>query len=71
MARKKEYQEDLVLEKAMHTFWANGFENTSLRILEKDMGINQFSIYSSFGSKQGLFIEVLKKHKGFVKEFFY
>ena len=70
MARKKEYQEDLVVEKAMHTFWANGFENTSLRMLEKDMGINQFSIYSSFGSKQGLFIEVLKKYKGFVKEFF-
>ncbi len=70
MARKKEYQEDLVVEKAMHTFWANGFENTSLRMLEKDMGINQFSIYSSFGSKQRLFIEVLKKYKGFVKEFF-
>lgn len=69
MARKKEYQEDLVVEKAMYTFWANGFENTSLRMLEKDMGINQFSIYSSFGNKQGLFIEVLKKYKNYVKEF--
>ena len=67
MSRKKEYQEDLVVEKAMQTFWANGFEKTSLRMLEKDMGINQFSIYSSFGSKNGLFVEVLKKYKSHIK----
>lgn len=70
MARKKEYNEDVVVEKAMHTFWANGYGNTSLRMLEKDMGINQFSIYSSFGSKKGLFIEVLKKYRLYVKAFF-
>jgi len=70
MSRKKEYKEDAVVEKAMHTFWANGYENTSLRMLEKDMGINQFSIYSSFGSKKGLFVEVLKKYRSHVKEFF-
>lgn len=70
MSRKKEYQENLVVEKAMQTFWANGFESTSLRMLEKDMGINQFSIYSSFGSKKGLFVEVLKKYKSCVQATF-
>ncbi|MCK5442818.1 MAG: TetR/AcrR family transcriptional regulator [Maribacter sp.] len=70
MPRKKEYSEEEVLEKAMHTFWANGFESTSLRMLEKDMGINQFSIYSSFGSKHGLFVEVLKKYRSYAKTTF-
>lgn len=70
MPRKKEYSEEEVLEKAMYTFWANGFESTSLRMLEKDMGINQFSIYSSFGSKHGLFVEVLKKYKSYAKTAF-
>jgi len=70
MSRKKEYHEDEVLDKAMHTFWANGYENTSLRMLEKEMGINQFSIYSSFNSKNELFVKALRKYRMFVKSFF-
>lgn len=60
MARKKEYLEEEVVEKAMHVFWKNGFEATSMQMLEKEMGINKFSIYSSFGNKNGLFLESLK-----------
>ena len=63
MARKKEYNEDLVVEKAMNLFWRNGYETTSMQMLEKEMGINKFSIYSSFGSKHGLFLESLKSYK--------
>ncbi|WP_194768060.1 TetR/AcrR family transcriptional regulator [Tamlana sp. I1] len=63
MARKKEYIEEEVIEKAMHLFWRNGYETTSMQMLEKEMGINKFSIYSSFGSKHGLFIESLKCYK--------
>jgi len=62
MGRKKEYNEDEVLEKAMHCFWNNGYMNTSVRQLEKDMGINQFSIYSSFGSKDNLYQKVLDNY---------
>lgn len=63
MARKKEYNEEEVVEKAMELFWRNGYENTSMQMLEKEMGINKFSIYSSFGSKNGLFLESLKCYK--------
>lgn len=66
MSRKKEYSDDIVLEKAMHVFWNNGYEATSVRLLEKEMGINQFSIYSSFSNKRQLFIESLKKYQHFV-----
>lgn len=63
MARKKEYIEDEVLEKAMNLFWRKGYETTSMYMLEKEMGINKFSIYSSFGSKKGLFLESLKLYR--------
>jgi len=64
MARKKTYNEEVVVEKAMKLFWQNGYETTSMQMLEKEMGINKFSIYSSFGNKQGLFVESLKCYKG-------
>ena len=63
MARQKQYDEVEVLEKAMNLFWRNGYETTSMQMLEKEMGINKFSIYSSFGSKNELFIESLKCYK--------
>ncbi|MFQ3182023.1 MAG: TetR/AcrR family transcriptional repressor of nem operon [Polaribacter sp.] len=63
MARKKEYKEEEVLEKAMHLFWRNGYETTSMHMLEKEMGINKFSIYASFGNKHGLFLKSLKCYK--------
>ncbi|NRD19798.1 TetR/AcrR family transcriptional regulator [Winogradskyella eckloniae] len=66
MARTKQYIEAEVVEKAMHLFWKNGYETTSMQMLEKEMGINKFSIYASFGSKHGLFLESLKQYKSIV-----
>lgn len=63
MARKKEYIEQEVITKAMNLFWKNGYEATSMKMLEHEMGINKFSIYSSFGNKHGLFLESLKLYK--------
>lgn len=70
MARKKQYNEDEVVEKAMNLFWRNGYETTSMQMLEKEMGINKFSIYSSFGNKHGLFLESLKSYKRKVNSIF-
>ena len=63
VARLKAYNEPEVVEKAMNLFWKNGFEATSMQMLEKEMGINKFSIYASFENKNGLFIESLKCYK--------
>lgn len=62
MARKKQYSEEEVIEKATNLFWKNGFEATSMQMLEKEMGINKFSIYASFGNKDGVFMECLKNY---------
>ncbi len=67
MPRQKEYDVDIVLEKAMHIFWKNGYKTTSVRMLEKEMEINQFSIYASFKDKRNLFIESLGLYKEYVR----
>jgi len=63
MARKKSYDEKDVIEKALSTFWREGYEGTSTRMLEKEMGINQFSIYSSFENKHGVYMSCLSLYK--------
>jgi len=62
VGRIKTYDEDVVIQSALDCFWKNGYENTSVRQLEKEMGINQFSIYASFKSKSNLYQIVLKKY---------
>ncbi len=59
MGRKKQFDEQKVLDKAMLSFWKHGYENTTTRQLEQDMGINQFSIYATFKNKGELFKRVL------------
>lgn len=63
VARKKNYDEREVVEKAMNLFWKNTYESTSMQMLEKEMGINKFSIYASFGNKHGLFLASLAYYK--------
>lgn len=67
MPRNKTYDDNLVLEKAMNVFWIHGYEATSVRLLEKEMGINQFSIYASFQNKKNLFIQSIRSYREHVK----
>lgn len=64
IGQKKEYE---VIEKAMNLFWKNGYEKTSMQMLEKEIGINKFSIQARFGNKHGVFIESLKCYKSKTK----
>ncbi|MDF1516707.1 MAG: TetR/AcrR family transcriptional regulator [Lutibacter sp.] len=69
MPRIKSFNDDVVLNSAMHVFWNHGYEATSVRLLEKEMGINQFSIYASFSNKKNLFIKSIRKYREYAKEF--
>ena len=55
MARPREFDETTVLEAAMNCFWAQGFEQTSVRDLAEQMGITGASIYNAFGDKRSLY----------------
>ena len=63
MPRPKAYDTDAVLDQAMLLFWEKGYEATSLEDLEERMGINRFGIYSTFHSKQELFLAALDRYE--------
>lgn len=70
MPRVKNYCEVEVIKKAMPVFWKHGYKGTSMQMLEKEMGINKFSIYSSFGNKHGVFIACLKLYHQNTKDIY-
>ncbi|MDH3740078.1 MAG: TetR/AcrR family transcriptional regulator [Hyphomicrobiales bacterium] len=59
----KKFDNDEVLEKAMHAFWARGYEATSIQDLTSCMGINRGSIYATFKDKRNLFLLALEHYE--------
>lgn len=59
MARHKEFSQQDALEKAMETFWQQGYEGTSIQDLVKSMGINRGSLYDTFGDKHSLYLAAI------------
>ena len=57
MGRSKEFEEDIVLQKAMELFWEQGYEKTSISDLVEHMGIHRRSLYDTFGDKHTLFLK--------------
>jgi AcrR family transcriptional regulator len=62
MARTRVLDIDRAIETATELFWRNGYERTSLADLTEAMGVTPPSFYFAFGSKEGLFREVLKHY---------
>lgn len=63
MARSKEFEENVVLDKAMKLFWAQGYEKTSLTDLVEHMGIHRRSLYDTFGDKHTLFLKAMDRFR--------
>ncbi len=59
MARHPEFDRPKVVEAALHLFWRDGYESTSIQNLLDAMDLNRGSLYNAFGDKAGLFREVL------------
>jgi TetR/AcrR family transcriptional repressor of nem operon len=62
MARKKQFDKEEVLNKAMKLFWEKGYYATSMENLVSTLGINRASLYTTFGSKYDLFEQALDKY---------
>lgn len=62
MGRPRGFEEDVVLDAAMHAFWDKGYEATSMSDLMQAMNLRKGSIYKAFGSKKELFITVLNRY---------
>lgn len=61
MGRPRTFDRQQAVEQAMHLFWQQGYETTSLSQLKAHIGggISAPSFYAAFGSKEALFAEVV------------
>lgn len=60
--RPREFCPDEALDKALHVFWRQGYEGTSLTDLTDAMGISRPSLYAAFGNKEELFRLALDRY---------
>lgn len=57
--RRRSFDKDAALARAMELFWDKGYEGASVSELTQVMGIAAPSLYAAFGSKEELFREAL------------
>ena len=62
MGRPKEFDTDVVLNSAMHQFWADGVHRSSITALVEAMDIQRSSFYNSFGSRDEILQSVLTRY---------
>jgi TetR/AcrR family transcriptional repressor of nem operon len=62
MGRKKNYDRDKLIEKAMELFRTHGYAGTSTQMLVEDLEVNRFSLYAEFENKQWLFEAALERY---------
>lgn len=63
MPRNKQFDEEEVLDKAMHLFWKQGFAATSVQDLVSYLGINRASLYGTYGDKEVLFKKAFERYR--------
>jgi TetR/AcrR family transcriptional repressor of nem operon len=62
VGRPREFERDVVLDRAMQVFWTRGYEATSIQHLVTRMGIQRGSLYDTFGDKRGLFFAAIDRY---------
>src|SRR5437764_11063990 len=61
--RKRQFDVDEALDRALEVFWKRGYEGATLPELTRAMGINKPSLYAAFGNKEQLFRKALERYQ--------
>src|ERR1700723_2081488 len=61
--RRRRFDVDEALDRALEVFWARGYEGATLPELTRAMGINRPSLYAAFGNKEQLFRKALERYQ--------
>src|SRR5579862_2690471 len=61
--RPRQFDIDEALQRAMLVFWRQGYRGTSLDDLTEALEINRPSLYSAFGDKETLFLQVVDYYR--------
>lgn len=59
MGRPSSFDREAAIETAMQEMWRIGYEASTVKTISETLGINRSSYYNAFGSREGLFREVL------------
>ena len=62
MARRREFDEDALLDTTVALFWERGYANTSMSDVAEASGVGNGSIYAAYGSKSELFLVALRRY---------
>lgn len=62
MARPRNFDPTVVLDKAVKEFWQRGFDATGVETLCESMNLGAGSLYSAFGGKRELFLAALDRY---------
>lgn len=62
LGRPREFDEREVLERALETFWSQGYDGTSIQDLVKATGLARASLYGAFGDKGQIYERVLEHY---------
>lgn len=62
MARKREFDEDKVLEALCDVFWEHGFDGTSYAQIMAATGLQKGSLYAAFGDKKSLYLKAINQY---------
>jgi TetR/AcrR family transcriptional repressor of nem operon len=62
VGRKKAYDRDMLVGRAVEMFRDHGYAGTSTQMLVDGLGVNRFSLYAEFETKQGLFDAALARY---------
>jgi len=63
MGRPREFDSEQALDAAMHLFWRQGYEATSMQNLLDTMQLSKSSLYQTFGSKHELFQQCINQYR--------
>ena len=63
MARPREFDREVALERATGVFWSKGYTSTSTEDLLAAIGIGRQSLYNAFGDKRALYLEALERYQ--------
>ncbi len=62
MARPREFDSQIVLDKALDVFWRQGYAETSIPDLLQATGLQRQSLYNAFGDKHKLYLAALDRY---------
>lgn len=63
IGRPREFDAEQALDAAMHLFWRQGYEATSMQNLLEAMNLSKSSLYQTFGGKHELFQQCLRQYR--------